>query len=47
MFTTFARKTIFYEGNSTVYPLFINEFAYYEKGIYMCLRQKKRMEISY
>ncbi|QMS88682.1 aspartoacylase [Nostoc edaphicum CCNP1411] len=40
MFLTFAGKDIFYEGASTVYPVFINEAAYYEKGIAMYLSQK-------
>ncbi|MDJ0795287.1 MAG: aspartoacylase [Calothrix sp. MO_167.B12] len=41
MFITFDGKDIFYEGESTVYPVFINEVAYYEKGIAMYLTQKK------
>ncbi|MEH2139359.1 aspartoacylase [Nostoc sp.] len=40
MFVTFAGKDIFYQGESTVYPIFINEAAYYEKGIAMYLSQK-------
>ncbi|MEH2197305.1 aspartoacylase [Nostoc sp.] len=42
MFVTFAGKDIFYEGESTVYPIFINEAAYYEKGIAMYLTQKQQ-----
>jgi aspartoacylase len=41
MFLTFAGDTIAYQGNSTVYPVFINEAAYYEKGIAMCLTEKR------
>ena len=41
MFLTFEGKDIFYEGMSTVYPIFINEAAYYEKGIAMYLSQKQ------
>ncbi|MEH2082101.1 MAG: aspartoacylase [Nostoc sp.] len=41
MFLTFAGKDIFYKGESTVYPIFINEAAYYEKGIAMYLSQKQ------
>jgi aspartoacylase len=41
MFLTFAGKDILYEGTSTVYPIFINEAAYYEKGIAMYLTQKQ------
>ncbi|MGF1934366.1 MAG: aspartoacylase [Nostoc sp. ChiQUE02] len=40
MFMTFEGKDILYEGESTVYPIFINEAAYYEKGIAMYLSQK-------
>jgi aspartoacylase len=45
MFLTFEGETIAYTGDSVVYPVFINEAAYYEKGIAMCLTQKKRYEI--
>lgn len=31
MFLTFEGKTILYEGDSVVYPTFVNEAAYYEK----------------
>ncbi|WP_413173988.1 aspartoacylase [Anabaena azotica] len=41
LFLTFESKEIFYEGESTVYPIFINEAAYYEKGIAMYLSQKE------
>ncbi|MHC5727533.1 MAG: succinylglutamate desuccinylase/aspartoacylase domain-containing protein, partial [Nostoc sp.] len=36
---------IFYEGASTVYPIFINEAAYYEKGIAMYLTQKQQQVV--
>ena len=42
MFVTFEGKDILYEGESTVYPIFINEAAYYEKGIAMHLSQKQQ-----
>ncbi len=42
MFVTFEGKDILYEGESTVYPIFINEAAYYEKGIAMYLTQKQQ-----
>ncbi|MBG1267411.1 aspartoacylase [Nostoc sp. WHI] len=42
IFVTFAGKDILYEGASTVYPIFINEAAYYEKGIAMYLTQKQQ-----
>lgn len=42
IFITFDGKEIFYEGDSTAYPVFINEAAYYEKGIAMYLTQKEK-----
>jgi aspartoacylase len=41
IFLTLDGKAIAYEGTSTVYPVFINEAAYYEKGIAMCLTKKQ------
>ncbi|MEO1433030.1 MAG: aspartoacylase [Cyanobacteria bacterium J06633_8] len=35
MFVTFDGEEIFYQGDEIVYPVFINEAAYYEKGIAM------------
>lgn len=40
MFLTFDGKEIVYEGDETVYPVFINEAAYYEKGVAMCITQQ-------
>ncbi|MBU7586735.1 MAG: aspartoacylase [Nostoc sp. TH1S01] len=45
IFLTFDGSAIAYEGTSTVYPIFINEAAYYEKGIAMCLTEKKTIQI--
>jgi aspartoacylase len=45
MFITFDNKAIVYEGASTVWPIFINEAAYYEKGIAMCLTQRQQINI--
>jgi aspartoacylase len=45
MFLTFDGKTINYAGDSTVYPIFINEAAYYEKGIAMCFTEKQEINI--
>lgn len=45
MFLTFEGRAIAYEGKETVYPVFINEAAYYEKGIAMCLTQKEQVAI--
>jgi succinylglutamate desuccinylase len=43
LFLTFDNQTIVYSGDATVYPVFINEAAYYEKGIAMCLTQKQHL----
>ncbi len=40
MFITFDGKTIKYDGDETLYGLFINEAAYYEKGFALCLARK-------
>nr|WP_208492002.1 aspartoacylase [aff. Roholtiella sp. LEGE 12411] len=45
MFLTFNGKTVVYEGKSTAWPIFINEAAYYEKGIAMCLTQKLQINL--
>ncbi|MGL5808259.1 MAG: aspartoacylase [Xenococcaceae cyanobacterium] len=45
MFLTFEEQTIVYAGKSTVYPVFLSEAAYLEKGIAMCLTQKQQIEI--
>ncbi|MGM3308129.1 aspartoacylase [Anabaena sp. WFMT] len=45
IFLTFEDRDILYEGESTVYPIFINEAAYYEKGIAMYLSQKDMIHI--
>jgi aspartoacylase len=41
IFLTLEGEAIAYEGETAVYPNFINEAAYYEKGIAMCLTQKQ------
>jgi aspartoacylase len=41
LFLTFDNEIIYYEKKKTVYPVFINEAAYYEKGIAMMLTEKK------
>jgi aspartoacylase len=46
MFLTFDGQEIPYVGESTVYPVFINEAAYYEKGVAMCLTQKQEIMLS-
>lgn len=39
MFLTFEGEEILYQGDSVVYPVFINEAAYYEKGVAMCFTE--------
>ncbi len=46
LFMTFEGETINYKGDSTVYPVFINESAYYEKGIAMCLTRRQEMTVN-
>jgi succinylglutamate desuccinylase len=46
MFVTFTGETIPFQGESTVFPIFINESAYYEKGIAMTLTDKKLFKIE-
>lgn len=43
MFLTFEGETISYEGKTPVYPIFINEAAYYEKGVAMSFTEKKKL----
>jgi aspartoacylase len=46
IFLTFEGETITYQGELTVYPVFINEAAYYEKGVAMCLTQKQQIPLE-
>jgi aspartoacylase len=46
IFLTFEGQAIAYEGTTTVYPIFINEAAYYEKRIAMCITQQHREIVS-
>jgi aspartoacylase len=45
MFLTLDGQAIAYQGASTVYPIFINEAAYYEKGIAMYFTEKQQLSI--
>lgn len=45
IFLTFENEEILYEGESIVYPIFINEAAYYEKGIAMYFSHKQVINI--
>ena len=46
MFMTFTGETIPYRGESSVFPIFLNEAAYYEKGIAMTLTAKQHLEVE-
>ena len=43
MFLTFTGESIAYQGTTTVFPIFINEAAYYEKGMAMTLTEKQQL----
>lgn len=46
LFLTFEGEVINYQGNDTVYPVFINEAAYYEKGIAMCFTHQREITLT-
>jgi succinylglutamate desuccinylase len=46
IFMTFTGETIPYQGADIVFPIFINEAAYYEKGIAMSLTQQQQVKIE-
>lgn len=46
MFLTWTGETRYYEGPSAVYPIFINEAAYYEKGIAFCVTDRQTIELE-
>ena len=46
LFLTFSGETISYQGRSPVFPIFINEAAYYEKGIAMTLTEKQQINFE-
>ncbi len=46
LFLDLQGKTIYYAGDSTIFPAFINEAAYYEKGIAMVITEKRAITIS-
>ncbi|ROJ42274.1 N-acyl-aromatic-L-amino acid amidohydrolase (carboxylate-forming) B [Anabarilius grahami] len=45
MFLSFSGETLRYKGKEALYPFFINEAAYYEKGVALSLARKRRVEI--
>lgn len=44
LFLDLRGENIYYQGDQTVFPVFINEAAYYEKGIAMVLTKKHAMD---
>ena len=46
IFLTFDGQAIAYKGTTTIYPIFINEAAYYEKGIAMCITRQQQEIVS-
>jgi aspartoacylase len=46
MFLKFTGESIPYRGENTVYPIFINEAAYYEKKIAMTLTYKQQLSLE-
>jgi aspartoacylase len=46
LFLKLTGETIVYEGNTAVFPIFINEAAYYEKGIAMVLTEQRQIELA-
>lgn len=46
LFLTFEEEVIPYQGSSRVYPVFIDEAAYYEKGIALCLTEKRVYQLE-
>lgn len=46
MFLTWTGETLHYRSPSVVYPVFINEAAYYEKGIAFCATDRQTVELA-
>lgn len=45
LFLTFSGETLRYKGTEPLYPFFVNECAYYEKGIALSLARLRSVEI--
>ncbi|KAJ8335955.1 hypothetical protein SKAU_G00392970 [Synaphobranchus kaupii] len=45
MFLSFSGETLAYKGEEPLYPVFVNESAYYEKGTALTLTRMKKVEI--
>ncbi len=46
IFLSFEGEEIVYDSEEIVYPVFINEAAYYEKGVAMCMSQQIQKELG-
>jgi succinylglutamate desuccinylase len=46
MFLSFTGEEILYSGETVVYPVFINEAAYYEKQIAIVLTEKQQVDLE-
>ncbi len=46
LFLRFTGESIFYQGEPIVYPVFINEAAYYEKNIALILTEKQHLQLD-
>jgi succinylglutamate desuccinylase len=46
MFSSFTGEEILYSGETVVYPVFINEAAYYEKQIAIILTEKQQVDLE-
>ncbi|XP_024866626.1 N-acyl-aromatic-L-amino acid amidohydrolase (carboxylate-forming) B-like isoform X2 [Kryptolebias marmoratus] len=45
LFQTFSGEALTYKGSEPLYPFFINECAYYEKGVALSLARKRRVAV--
>uniref|UniRef100_A0A8D3BZU8 N-acyl-aromatic-L-amino acid amidohydrolase n=1 Tax=Scophthalmus maximus TaxID=52904 RepID=A0A8D3BZU8_SCOMX len=47
LFQTFSGETLRYKGNEPLYPFFVNECAYYEKGIALGFGKHSETDVNY
>jgi succinylglutamate desuccinylase len=47
LFLDLQGNTIYYQGNQPVFPVFINESAYYEKGVAMVLTEQQNTKVAF
>ncbi|XP_072525992.1 N-acyl-aromatic-L-amino acid amidohydrolase (carboxylate-forming) B-like [Salminus brasiliensis] len=45
MFLSFSGETVRYKGKEPLYPFFVNESSYYEKGVALSLARRRKVEI--